>query len=301
MINHSILLGGFCCLAFAYPSFTQHHRHNLPHQRAAKAHQLIENANSGKISFESAQKKCGHMLEIVSLSGKVFHFAPNIVPPDAPVAGVLVSIAEFPFSRYFNIRSDENGEWSMPIIKFKHIPLMISLRFEKEGFVTTKSQVFTLDTSDIDSIAMQYPGVEYFQAAVALLEDQVSQAIGMPYTVQNLTVTTVGKSWASMFFNQFPHGDQGATVTIDPPIAFPSLGPIYFNESVSPDPSIPYTSIDGGVLYANLPEGEVTLYASKDPFTYTPVTFDIEPGVNLYIASPPHANQGTNNSGPGEW
>ncbi len=273
----------------------------LPHHKLIAAHKLIEEVNSGRISYHAAQRQCGSLLKIVYLSGKVFYFAPNIVPPDAPVSGVLVSIAEFPFTKHLHITSDADGSWSMPVIKFRNIPLRLSLMFEKEGFVTAKNNQFTIGDTGIDSIAMQFTSEEYFGAAVALLEQQVSAAIGVPYPVQSLTVATVGKSWASMFFNQFPHGDPGATVTINPPVSFPTLGPVYFNENVAPDPAQPFVSVDGGVLFANMPNGTFTLEAQKEPYVYEPVTFVIEPGVRLYVASPPHSLQGNNESDPGQW
>jgi hypothetical protein len=189
----------------------------------------------------------------------------------------------------------------MPIIKFKNIPLQMSIKFEKDGFVTTQTNQLTINDTGIGNIAVQFTSNDYYNAAIAQLEQQVSAAIGVPYTVQNLAVSTVGKSWASMFLNQFPHGDPGATVTIDPPVSFPTLGPIYFNDNVAPDPAQPFVSVDGGVLFANLPNGRFTLNAQKEPFIYEPVTFVVESGVMLYVASPPHSLQGNNNSAPGEW
>jgi hypothetical protein len=273
----------------------------LPHYKLIAAGKLVEQVNSGKISYRAAQRQCGSMLQIVYLSGKIFYFAPHIVPPDAPVSGVLVSIADFPLTKHLNITSDADGNWSMPIIKFKRIPLHLSLRFEKEGFVTAKNNQLTITDTSIDSIAMQFTSEEYFNAAVAQLEQQVSAAIGVPYTVQSLTVATVGKSWTSSYLNLFPHGDPGATVTIDPPVSFPTLGPVYFNDNVAPDPAQPFISVDGGVLFANIPNGTFTLEAQKEPYVYEPVTFVVEPGIRLYVASPPHSLQGNNESGPGEW
>ena len=102
-------------------------------------------------------------------------------------------------------------------------------------------------------------------------------------------------------FAQLPHGDPGAQVSISPAIAFPaSLGPVYFNESVSPDPTLSSTSVDGGVLFGNLATGSYTVTAAKAPFTYSPLTFVVESDIPLYVASPPHATQGTNGSPPGQ-
>jgi len=114
-------------------------------------------------------------------------------------------------------------------------------------------------------------------------------------------VTTVGKAWASMFDPMLPHGDPGATVTITPAIQFPAgVGPIYFNESVAPDPTINATSVDGGVLFGNLASGRFSFTAVKAPFTYSTVTFVIQDGIGLYVASPPHGIQSSNDSLAGQ-
>ncbi len=78
-----------------------------------------------------------------------------------------------------------------------------------------------------------------------------------------------------------------------------AIRPIYFDAFVSPDPTLPATSVDGGVLFDNLAPGTYTLAASKAPFSYAPVTFRVDAAIPLYISSPPHSLQGTNTSGPG--
>ena len=102
-------------------------------------------------------------------------------------------------------------------------------------------------------MAVQFPTAAYYAAAKGQIEQQIGGLIGAPYTLANVLVTTVGKSWASMYTPQLPHGDPGAVVSISPAVAFPaSLGPVYFNAAVSPDPTLTSTSVDGGVLFGNL-------------------------------------------------
>jgi len=104
-----------------------------------------------------------------------------------------------------------------------------------------------------------------------------------------------------MYSSDLPHGDPGVQVAISPAAPFPvSLGPVYFNEAVAPDPTLTSTSVDGGVLFGNLASGSYSITASKAPFSYSALTFVVEDAVELYIASPPHATQGTNNSAPGQ-
>jgi hypothetical protein len=104
-----------------------------------------------------------------------------------------------------------------------------------------------------------------------------------------------------MYSSQLPHGDPGAEVAISPAAPFPgALGPVVFNASVAPDPTLTSTSVDGGVLFGNLANGSYTVTASKAPFSYAALTFVVEDGIDLYVASPPHATQGTNDSPPGQ-
>ena len=265
----------------------------------SQVNKLVEDCNSGKITFDKAQKKCCGMLEMVKLAGKVVHF--GAVDAMTPVPGALVSISEFPATKYLNVVSDDAGCWSMPIVKIKKVPLKVSFLFEKEWFQTAKSNIFTIKSQNIEDIVMQFPDLQFFGGAKGMLEYQMTQLIGKPYPMQNILVTTVGKSWASMFLDQFPHGDPGAVVRVYPEIEYPALGPVYFNENVLPDLTTPYISVDGGVLFANLANGYYKFSASKSPYKYTTVEFEIESDIQLYIASPPHGLQSNNDSAPGEW
>ena len=75
---------------------------------------------------------------------------------------------------------------------------------------------------------------------------------------------------------------------------------MYFNEAVAPDPTLTSTSVDGGVLFGNLAAGRHTITASKAPFTYDALDFVVQDHIPLYVASPPHATQGTNDSPAGQ-
>ena len=80
-----------------------------------------------------------------------------------------------------------------------------------------------------------------------------------------------------MYSPDLPHGDPGVQVAISPAIQFPvSLGPVYFNEAVAPDPTLTSTSVDGGVLFGNLASGSHTITASKAPFAYEALTFVVQ-------------------------
>ena len=274
----------------------------------ASADDAIAQVYSGQLTVADAQTACRCRLELVPIAGTVFHFGLDLAQsPPAPypfqstVAGARVSIAELPITRLLNIRSDADGKWSFNAVKLRGTPLRMSFVYELAGYPTTKSQVFDIDSSGITDVAVQFPTQAYYLAAKGQIEQQIGGLIGAPYTLRNVLVTTVGKSWASMYSTELPHGDPGVQVGIAPAIQFPtSLGPVYFNEAVAPDPTLTSTSVDGGVLFGNLAAGRHTITASKVPFSYDALTFVVQDAIELYVASPPHATQGTNDSPPGQ-
>jgi hypothetical protein len=270
--------------------------------------EAIQQVYDGALTVSQAQDACRCRLEVVRVAGTVFHFGldlsqtpPVSFPFQSTVAGTRVWIAEVPATRKLNVRSDADGKWSHLAIKIKGVPLPISFVYERPGYVTTKSQVFEIGDAGISDLSVQFPTQAYFSLAKGQIEQQISGLIGAPYSLSNVLVTTVGKSWASMYSPDLPHGDPGAQVTISPAIQFPiSLGPVYFNESVAPDPTITSTSVDGGVLFGNLARGRYSVTASKAPFSYSTLAFVIQDEIGLYIASPPHGIQGSNDAPPGQ-
>jgi len=239
-------------------------------------------------------------VSVVILGGKINHF--GIPDYHAVTPGVHVWIAEFPQSRGLDVRSGEDGWWSLDVIKEKDADLHISLIYEKQGWVTTKSNVITVGDENITDLAIQFVDPDlYFQTMKPLIES-VLGATGDKEnaTLRNAVVGTVGKSWASMHDDRLPHGDPGATVTAIPG----AIGPVYFDEKVMPNPAYAATSVDGGVAWFNVPPGAHTVTAFKQDVQFADVTFlidesDADNGVILYVGSPPHSIQGSNDSAPG--
>jgi hypothetical protein len=272
------------------------------------ADEAIQQVYEGKLSVAQAQAGCRCKLEVVPVGGTVFHFGfdlsqspPAPYPFQSTVAGARVSIAELPITRVLNIRSDADGNWSFKAVKVKGTPLRLSFVYELAGYPTTKSQVFEIGDAGITDVAVQFPTQAYYTVAKGQIEQQIGALIGAPYSLRNVLVTTVGKSWASMYSPELPHGDPGVAVAISPAVPFPaSVGPVYFNEAVAPDPTLTSTSVDGGVLFGNLGTGSHTISATKAPFSYATLTFVVQDAIELYVASPPHATQGTNPSPAGQ-
>lgn len=250
-------------------------------------------------------------VSLVKLSGKVNHFGyditttpPSPIPYAQNVAGVKVWVAEYPITKYFNIKSNDAGYWTMWVIKEKGVNLDFSFVYEKEGWVTTKSNIITITDADDTDLAIQMiDPVYYYYAVKPGIENQLSMYLGFPITISNGIVVTVGKSWASLYDPVLPHGDAGATAILSPLVQ--AIGPIYFDETAQPNPTYTSTSMDGGVVWLNVPFGIYNISASKAPYQYSTVRFNISQddqanNVVLYIASPPDSVQGTNSSGPGE-
>ena len=275
---------------------------------APAADEAIQQVYQGSLTVAQAQSACHCKLEVVRLGGTVFNFGldlsqspPVAFPFQSTVPDTLVWIAELPITRRLNIRSNADGQWAVQAVKVKGRPLPISFVYEHAGYTTTKSQVFQVGDAGITDLSVQFPTAAYFTVAKGQIEQQIGGLIGAPYVLNNVLVTTVGKSWASMFSPELPHGDPGAQVTVTPAIQFPvSVGPVYFNQAVAPDPTLTSTSVDGGVLFGNLANGSYSFTASKAPFSYDTVTFAIQDGIGLYVASPPHGIQGSNDSPAGQ-
>lgn len=257
-------------------------------------------------------KRCSCcQISVVTLQGKINHFGMDITqsPPSyidyhQTVPGVKVWIAEYPFTKDLNIITDETGWWTIHVVKYKGVDLEFSFIYEKEGWITTKSNVITVADEDILDLGIQYIDPLYYNLAVKpMVEAQLEALFGQPIPLLNAMVVTVGKSWSSIHSDMLPHGDPGAIATLTPPGA---IGPLYFNEQVQPDPTWTETSVDGGVTWINVPFGSYIATAQKDGVEYKEAKFEVlesdaANGVVLYIATPPHSVEGTNDSPPGDF
>jgi len=252
----------------------------------------------------------GQPVTIVKLSGKTNHFGRDenleYIDYHATVPDTLVWIAEYPETRGLDITTDDSGWWTMYIVKDSGSDLEFSFVFEKDGWVTTKTNVNTIGDEDDVDFAIQFIDPTFFETAMVPLVEGMMQGGDYPdFAFENAMVVTVGKSWASMHDDRLPHGDPGATVSVQP-ASDGFIGPIYFNKDVIPDLAQTDVSVDGGVVWLNMPqEGTYRVTADKPGVTYPEVEFtftqaDKEAGVVLYIASPPDSLEGDNDSAPGD-
>ncbi len=248
-------------------------------------------------------------LELVTLKGKVNHFGMDVSvnPPeyldwDATVSGVKVWIAEYPVTKKLNLVSDDEGLWTLYVIKPRGQSLSCSFVYEKEGWVTTKSNVISIGDEDRTDLAIQFIDPLYYRYAVnPMVESLLGSIAGSPQTLERAIVTTVGKSWASIYHRQ-THGVPGAQALLLSDATVDPIGPVYFNDRSQPDPSQAATSRDGGVCWFNPADGAYSITAQGGGFTYSTVHFNVTPedalaGIALYIATPPDAIISSDDSG----
>lgn len=253
----------------------------------------------------------GSPITIVKLRGKTNHFGRDenlqYIDYHATVPETRIWISEYPDTRDLDIQTDETGWWEMYVVKDTGTDLEFSFIFEKEDWITTKTNVNTIVDEDDTDFAIQFIDPYFYTNAMLPLVEGMMRAGDYPnFFFENAMVVTVGKSWGSMHDDRLPHGDPGATVSIVSPDAGDWIGPIYFNKDVIPDLNQADVSVDGGVVWLNMPKNTTySVTAHKEGVIYPTVKFNItdadeENGVELYIASPPDSLEGDNDSPPGE-
>jgi hypothetical protein len=266
---------------------------------------VLKQISSGKKTeipgSKSNGKNWGKSVSVVTLRGKTNHFGRDIHTGEfidywATVPGVNVWISEYPFSKDLDIQTDETGWWTMYVIKYEGMDLDFSFVYEKDGWITTKSNVITVTDEDNVDLAIQYIDPDFYNYAMKPFIEAVFLG---GQSLDNAMVVTVGKSWASMHDGRLPHGDPDAIALSSP---YVGIDPIYFNEAVMPDPSQLKTSVDGGVTWLNMPNGTYHVTAEKEGVIYETVKFHIaeSDNVELYISSTPDSVQGDNDSPPGQ-
>jgi hypothetical protein len=131
---------------------------------------------------------------------------------------------------------------------------------EAGGYHGIFLQTFVTDGRDLRRVNFQVPSDGIYQALAALLAVQLDPAgdparCAIVSTASTVNVRTLG---FAEFVAYGAHGVAGATATTSP--ALP--GPVYFNDSVIPDASLSQTSVDGGIIWTEVPSGTYTVTAS---------------------------------------
>lgn len=210
----------------------------------------------------------GDEAAIVSLSGDAIPFVGG---SDLRVEGAVVTIVEQP-DRTSTTGAD--GRFSFDGLTEGS---EVTLQMEQENYHRMQTATLTLGPEGAERVTFQAVHNAIYAELADLLqvvpdEDNKCQIAS--------TVTRVGKS----IYDEGAHGEAGATVTLDPPMA--EEGPIYFNESVVPDRALTETTADGGVLFLQVPPGQYVLTATKPGVSIRQVAIKCRAGW-LANASPP--------------
>ncbi|HNC97495.1 MAG TPA: hypothetical protein PKY30_21775 [Myxococcota bacterium] len=209
---------------------------------------------------------------MVTVSGKVFEFGPS---NGASLVGATIAPLEAP--DYVGI-VDEERNFSLEVPSGAPLSFVLS----HPDFAVVQSATVSVE-GGIDDLGFQVPTPPIFELMAAAARVDVD--------ADRCQVATTVSSAESPPYGASGVGEPDAIVRLDPPLPDGAQGPIYFDyisdSMIMPDPDLSATTIDGGVLFGNLPTGSYRLVATKDGIEFTEPVVRCSPG-HLINAAPPH-------------
>jgi len=207
------------------------------------------------------------------VTGHAFVFGPNSA--NLSLEGATVSIAESP-SITTSVAADGTFAFDVP----SGGPASFTL--VHPGFHPGQSATLDVGADGIAMLGFQSPTEEAF--------DTLANIVRVTPDPGGCQISTTISRAGTEPYGGDGLGEEGATAALDPPAGD---GPIYFayaGGTIYPDRSLVATSLDGGVIFANVPVGEYTLAATKAGTTFSSVTIRCRAGV-LVNAAPPNGLQ----------
>lgn len=208
-----------------------------------------------------------------SLSGLVYAFKSRDF-----VAGATVGLHEFPDEV---TTTDAEGNWrfdGLPI-GARATPYVVA-----DGYRDMSHRTFTLEADQERVYFQAIPTAVYNLMFAAMTNSGVElddDACHLASTVTHPHMNEIS-TWDE--FDAFiPHGLDETTVSVEPAIDTPA---IYFNEDVFPDVNLTETTVDGGVILANMAPGIYTVTANDGAHSFDAIEITCEPG-RFVNASPP--------------
>jgi hypothetical protein len=212
---------------------------------------------------------------VANVSGMAFVFGPSDGPS---IAGATISVAEAP-----EITTTVAADGAFTLAVPSGAP--ISLLLQQPGFHATQTAALALDDGGLDQVGFQVPTDGTFDLMATFVRV-------MPDEQLCQSATTVSRKGTAPYGGA-ALGEPGVVVAIDPPLPA-EAGPIYFqyvsDTTIYPDPMLTETTVDGGVLFVNVPPGEYTLTATKVDKLFSSATIRCRAGV-LVNAAPPRGLQ----------
>ncbi len=207
-----------------------------------------------------------------TVSGRVFIFG----PAGGALKDAKVTLLEHP--QLGAATTDAQGDWSIAGVPVGSTATAV---LDHSDYTPNQTGTHVVPKEGFDRLA--------FQAVGQLIYDIYVAAVGITPDPTRCQISTTVTWYSTAKYPPAPHGEAGATVTIEPPLSA-SHGPVYFNASVIPDPKLTETSADGGVVFTNVPPGTYTLRAHKAGVAFEDVVATCRAGL-LVNAAPPRGLQ----------
>ncbi|MFN8160125.1 MAG: carboxypeptidase-like regulatory domain-containing protein [Solirubrobacterales bacterium] len=208
----------------------------------------------------------------VHITGTVYAF-----DNQAPIAGAKIRVAELPGAK---ATSAANGSYDLTVPDGARITPYV----EATGFHGIYLQTFVTAGRNLRRVNFQVPSVGIYHGLALLLGVKLNADDNPARCVIVSTFSTVNVRDLSFpdFVAYGAHGVAGATASASPALT----DPIYFNASVIPDKSLTESSVDGGVIWLNVPRGVYRLTAHHPSARFARFTATCVPG-RLVNANPP--------------
>jgi hypothetical protein len=193
------------------------------------------------------------------------------------LAGATIRIAELPRLR---ATARRDGTYDLAVPDRARVTPYISAA----GYHTIYLQTFRTAGEDIQRANFQTPTESVYRALAALLDVPLDPRGELRACAIVSTFST--RNVRDLSFERFiaygAHGVAGATAFATPRLP----APIYFNESVVPDPAQRRSSNDGGVLWTGVPSGVYTIRARHPSTRFASFVATCRPG-RVVNANPP--------------
>jgi hypothetical protein len=208
----------------------------------------------------------------VMISGTAFEF----VDMSIAIEGARVYIAEYP---EIYTETDQSGYYQLEVPDNESVTPVIEAPDSPRMFL----QTFHTSGQDLEDVKFQVINSVIYDIFAGVLGVQPDPDMCQISTTVN--VAAVFGLELDEFKSYGAHGIAGVTVSVEPSIAI-EQGPVYFSESTIPDRDLQATTIDGGVVWYNVPPGVYTFSAIHSEIEIMPFTATCEPD-RFINAGPP--------------
>ena len=208
----------------------------------------------------------------VQISGTVYAF-----DNQAPIAGAVIKVEEKPA---LSAVSAADGSYELGVPDGAKITPFVAA----PGYHGIYVQTFVTTGKDLERVNFQVPSDGIYAGLAAILGVELDQNGNPAQCAVVSTFNTVNVRDLSFqdFVAYGAHGVAGATASATPPVSDPT----YFNASVIPDASLTESSVDGGVIWLDVPKGVYTFRAQHPTERFASFRATCKPG-RLVNANPP--------------